>query len=158
MFTRKICKMTSQSVLKGCQIFRLRNFLWQIIPLIDYAYKKGMFKTIQSCRCKLITIIIILVQRFVWFPLVVTGVVFILCLVASRWHIQLRMKLKRSGVPFMQRVISVFGQKSLHWSNLCLCPFMVKELTLNDPQLVKVQMIPYQVRLRVNYLSYVFPR
>ena len=37
--------MTSQSVLKGCQIFCLNNFLWQIIPLIDYANKKGMFKT-----------------------------------------------------------------------------------------------------------------
>ena len=53
VFTRKNCKMTSQSVLKGCEIFRLSNILWQIIPLIDYARKKGMFKTSQSCRCKL---------------------------------------------------------------------------------------------------------
>ena len=46
VFTRKTCKMTTQSVLKSVQIFCLSNFLWQIIPLIDYAYKKRMFKTI----------------------------------------------------------------------------------------------------------------
>ena len=38
--------MTSQPVLiiKSVQIFRLDNFLWQIITLIDYAYKKGCLK------------------------------------------------------------------------------------------------------------------
>ena len=37
--------MTTQYVLKSVQIFRLSNFLWQIIPLIDYTDKKRIFKT-----------------------------------------------------------------------------------------------------------------
>ena len=36
----KICKMTSQSGLKSVQIFFLSNSIWQIIPLVDYVYKK----------------------------------------------------------------------------------------------------------------------
>ena len=32
--------MTSQSVLKSVQIFSLGNFLWQIIPLVDYGHNK----------------------------------------------------------------------------------------------------------------------
>ena len=55
MFSRKIYKVTSQSILKNIQIFCLRNFLWQIVPLVSYAYKKRIFKTILSCWCKLKT-------------------------------------------------------------------------------------------------------
>ena len=53
--------MTSQSVLESVQIFRLGNFLWQIITLIDYTYKKkeclklfkaAEFKTVISSRAE----------------------------------------------------------------------------------------------------------
>ena len=42
--------MTSQSVLKSVQIFSLREFLWEIIPLIDY--KKRIFKTDANLSLK----------------------------------------------------------------------------------------------------------
>ena len=48
-FLEENCKMTYQSVFESVQIFRLSNFLRQAIPLIDYTYKKMMFKTISSC-------------------------------------------------------------------------------------------------------------
>ena len=44
--------MTSQSVLKSVQIFSLRNFLWQIMPLTDYAHKKRIFKTDANLSLK----------------------------------------------------------------------------------------------------------
>ena len=53
VFTRKTGKMTCQPVLKGCQIFRLSNILWQIIPLSDYAHKEGMFKLFKVADANL---------------------------------------------------------------------------------------------------------
>ena len=38
--------MTSKSVLENVQIFCLRNIFRQIIPIINYMYKKEIFKTI----------------------------------------------------------------------------------------------------------------
>ena len=45
--------MTSQSVLESVQIFRLGNFLWQIITLIDYTYiKKECLKLFKAAEFK----------------------------------------------------------------------------------------------------------
>ena len=46
MFARNTRKVMFESILKNVQIIRLSNFFWQIIPYINYTYKKRVFNTI----------------------------------------------------------------------------------------------------------------
>ena len=53
--------MTSQSVLKSVQIFRLGNLLWQIITLINYAYKTECLKLFKVADANLSSISLFIV-------------------------------------------------------------------------------------------------
>ena len=44
MFTQDTHKINSESILYDVQIIRLGNFFWQIIPCVNFTYKKEYFR------------------------------------------------------------------------------------------------------------------